>query len=266
MILAADIGGTNMRLARGDADGTIRETRVFPTPASFEEGMALLRRELLALKGEETIERVVIGVPGSVEDHRTLTSAKHLPDWGRHDIAGALEETLGAPVVLENDTALGALGEALNGAGKGFPIVAYIAIGTGIGGARVVDGTLDRNSFGFEIGHQYLSSEDETELEELVSGTAVEKAEGVAAKEVVDEEKWAGYAKKFAHGLYNTLLHWSPDVVVLGGSLMRDNGMRIEDIVAELERINEAIPELPPVRCAALEYPGLVGALVLTDS
>jgi predicted NBD/HSP70 family sugar kinase len=263
MMLVADIGGTNMRIASGEADGSIREIRNHPTPPSFEEGMALLISEMQALKGDESVECIVIGVPGSVsEDGHTLISAKHLPDWSGHDIAAALE-VLDAPVTLENDTTLGALGEALGGAGKGFPIVAYLAVGTGIGGARVVDGAIDQNSYGFEIGHQYLSSEDETELEELVSGTAVEAAEGIPAKELVSEEKWRGYANKFAHGLYNTLLHWSPDVVVLGGSLMRNNGMRVEDIVAELERINEAIPTLPEVRKAELEYPGLVGALLL---
>jgi predicted NBD/HSP70 family sugar kinase len=262
MMLVADIGGTNMRIASGEADGSIREMRNHPTPASFGEGMALLISEMQALKGDESVERIVIGVPGSVsEDGRTLISAKHLPDWSGHDIAAALE-VLGAPVTLENDTTLGALGEALGGAGKGFPIVAYLAVGTGIGGARVVDGAIDRNSYGFEIGHQYLSAEDEIELEELVSGTAVEEVEGVPAKDLVNEEKWREYANKFAHGLYNTLLHWSPDVVVLGGSLMRNNGMRVEDIVAELERINEAIPKLPEVRKTALEYPGLVGALL----
>lgn len=251
-----------MRIASGEADGSIREIRTHSTPVSFKEGMALLLSEMQALKGDEPVERIVIGVPGSVsEDGRTLLSAKHLHDWGGHDIASELE-ALGAPVTLENDTTLGALGEALGGAGKDFPIVAYLAVGTGIGGARVVDGAIDRNSYGFEIGHQYLSYNDETELEELVSGTAVEGAEGMAAKNLVDEEKWRGYANKFAHGLYNTLLHWSPDVVVLGGSLMRNNGMRIDDIVAELERINEAIPKLPEVRKAALEYPGLVGALL----
>lgn len=263
MMLVADIGGTNMRIASGDADGTIRDIHVHPTPTSFEEGIALLQTQMQELKGTDSVERIVIGVPGSVsEDKRTLISAKHLSDWSGHDIAAPLEEIFGAPVMLENDTTLGALGEALAGAGKGFPIVAYLAVGTGIGGARIVDGAIDRNSYGFEIGHQYLSYDDETELEELVSGTAVEGAEGVAAKNLVDEEKWRGYANKFAHGLYNTLLHWSPDVVVLGGSLMRNNGMRVEDINAELERINEAIPKLPEVRKVALEYPGLVGALL----
>lgn len=265
MMLVADIGGTTMRVASGDADGTLREVRTHPTPPAFIDGMALLAAEMQSLMGTEQIERIVIGVPGSVEDERTLVSAKHLPEWGGHDIKGALEDALTVPVTLENDTALGALGEAVKGAGTGFPIVAYVAIGTGIGGARIVDGAIDRNAYGFEIGHQYLSSTEETELEELVSGAAVKEAEGVAAKDLIDEEKWQKYSKKFAHGLYNTLLHWSPDVVVLGGSLMRNNGMRVEDIVAELERINEVIPELPPVRKAALEYPGLVGALLLQD-
>ena len=263
MRLAADIGGTNMRVALGSADGTISKIEVHDSPSVYTDGIELLTDTLKKLAEGHTIEGVTIGVPGSVStDKRTLIHAAHLPAWSGNDMASALESALGAPVTLENDALLAALGEANVGAGKGHAIVAYIGIGTGIGAARIVDGRIDRNSFGFEAGHQYLSYDDEVELEELVSGTAVEEEQGVSAKELGESNVWQMYERRLAHGLYNTLLHWSPDCLVLGGSLMRAPGLTVEGITEELERINRSIPTLPPIRKGTLEYPGVVGALL----
>jgi predicted NBD/HSP70 family sugar kinase len=265
MILAADIGGTTMRVAIGSADGEIHDMQKLDTPSSFEEGVSMLARAMDELWGEQDVEHVVVGIAGVLDrQHRSLVWSPHLTDWEGKDLAGRLEEALSLPVTIENDAALGALGEAVRGAGSGSPIVAYIAIGTGIGGARIVDGAIDRSAYGFEIGHQYLGVG--VEFEELVSGTAVESAHGMAAKDVTDPAVWKEYAERFSIGLYNTLLHWSPDTVVLGGSLMRESGMHIEDIARALHAINKAIPRLPEIRHAALEYPGIVGALILTDS
>ncbi len=262
MRLVADIGGTTMRVAIGTADGTITAVEKLDTPASYAEGLRALIGTMDRLREGHAASDVVVGIAGVLaEGHRALAQSAHLPDWANHPLADDLESALSLPVALENDSALAALGEARIGAGKDATIVVYLGIGTGIGGARVVDGHIDRSAFGFEVGHQYLAPG--TELEELVSGSAVERIEGTPAKEVTDPALWRDYAHQFAAGLYNTLLHWSPDVVVLGGSLMRDNGMRIDDIREGLERVNEAIPLLPPIVCAKLPYPGLAGALLL---
>ncbi len=250
-----------MRVALGSADGTITEVKKIPTPPSFDEGVAALIYEFTALRGDQDVEQAVIGIAGVLNREKNmLLWSPHLPEWAGKDLKTALEAGLGVPVMLENDAAVAALGEATHGAANGYAIVAYVTIGTGVGGARIVDGSIDRSAFGYEIGHQYIS--EDLRLEELVSGTAVLKEQGVPAKEIADEGVWSEYERRFARGLYNTLLHWSPDCVVLGGSMMNVPGMRIEKIVEELARINKAIPALPEVRKAKLEYPGIVGALI----
>ena len=254
-----------MRVAIGRPDGTILRSEKFDTPETGEMGAERLIEAMRQLRGEEEVSAVVVGIAGVLhKDRKSLRWSPHLEGWVGYDLHGALSQALSLPVTLENDAALGALGEAVAGAGAGSAIVAYVAVGTGIGGARIVDGKIDRSAFGFEIGHQYVSGD--VELEEMVSGTAVERSHGVPAKDIMDMDIWREYAKRFAYGLYNTLLHWSPDTVVLSGSLMRESGMHVEDIRAELERINRAIPSLPDIRHGKLEYPGLVGALILTDS
>lgn len=265
MRLVADIGGTNMRIAVGDTNGTILRMEKHDTPSVYAHGIDVLVKTMEELRADAEVDSVVIGVAGvKSEDGRSLSWSPHLAGWVGRDLAGDLEAALALPVALQNDAALGALGEALLGAGAGAPIVAYLAVGTGIGGGRIVDGTLDRSSFGFEVGHQYLSPGGE--FEELVSGSAIERLEGVSALAFEDRARWRDYAHQFAVGLYNTLLHWSPDRVVLGGSLMADDGLHIEEIMEGLHAVNRAIPQLPEIRKAALEYPGLVGALVYSGT
>ena len=97
------------------------------------------------------------GVPGILNKEKTvLLSAPNLEKWEDVFLKEALEKALDVPVRLENDAALGALGEAVFGAGKDKRIVAYFTVSTGVGGARVTDGRLDEGAFGFEPHRQIV--------------------------------------------------------------------------------------------------------------
>ena len=87
---------------------------------------------------------------------------------------------------------------------------------------RFVNGEIDKNRFGFEPGHQIIDIENNNpkSLEDLVSGTALEKRTGQKPYEVTDPKIWDELAHQLSYGLYNTILHWSPDAVVLGGPMM----------------------------------------------
>lgn len=264
MRIIADIGGTTMRVALSSAPGIVSEYKVAETPVTAREGVSMLKLLTTHLEGSDEATEAVIGIAGILTPDKTaLAFARHLPGWKTENMKVLFEEALGIPVHLENDTMLGALGEAKYGAGKGSAIVAYVAVGTGIGGARVVDGALDRNVRGFEIGHQYLgSTEGAQEFEELVSGSSIMKHYGKRASDIHDEDFWDSRAKEFSYGLYNTLLHWSPSIVVLGGSLFKGIGMKKESIENHLQSINRIIPSLPPLFYATLPEPGLMGGSV----
>lgn len=263
MMIAADIGGTMMRVATGEANGTLLDVRYVDTPITAKEGIDILASEISQLKDAAFAECAVIGIAGVLDSSRKgLAWSPHLKGWTGVDLAAALQTALGIPVSLENDAALGALGEARLGAGAQSAVLAYVAVGTGIGGARIVDGKIDRNAFGFEIGHQYLAFAEGTEFEQLVSGAAISLERGTAAKDITDPAIWDEYARLFSFGLYNSILHWSPDTVVLGGSLIGENGMQIASIGKHLDAINRALPRLPNIMQATLEYPGLVGGLI----
>ena len=265
MILLGDIGGTNMRLAR--AQEPLSPVHI-KTPQTYEEGLSQIIRTAREISGSEPIESIIAGVPGvlSLEKDRLLR-APHLTQWVDRLLVRDLNEALGATVILENDAALVGLGEAHYGAGRKSAIMVYITISTGVNGARIVEGRIDRSINGFEVGSQYLSHGDTLEtFEGLVSGTAIHKKYGVSPKELgLDHPVWEELARTVAIGVHNTILEWSPDTIVLGGSMFNTIGINVSRVRDHLKDIMHAFPDIPHVFHAELgDDGGLYGGLVLS--
>lgn len=245
MYLLADIGGTKTRLAASKELLSFSEPVVFATPTEPGAIAEMLMQEAYKLTGGAAAP-LMIGKPVYM------------------DIEKEVRKRAGAEVYFENDTALVGLGEAHHGAGKGASIFVYITVSTGVNGVRIVDGTIDRSARGFEIGGQYLATEGKTSLEDLISGRAVEKHYGMHPRELgTDHPLWEESARILAYGLHNTILHWSPDRVAIGGSMMKDVGISLDRVRSHLVAIRNKFSSLPEVRHSALEDSGgLWGALV----
>jgi len=270
MIIVSDIGGSHMRIAVSDTPDSFEEPAVLDTPEDFDAAVAAFASAVTGLAHGRPITGGMVGLAGLLSPDRTvLLRSPHLRGWEGKNVTEAFSQAVGAPIRFENDVALGALGEAKHGAGAGVSLVAYLAAGTGINGARVIDGRLDRTAFGFEIGHQLLGSDaNATEWESLVSGSGVAQRYGKPSSEITDTAIWNECADYFAYGLYNTILYWSPERVVLGGSLfLKPSPIPLERIKTTLRSIAFALPELPDIRLAALgDYSGLYGALDLAQT
>lgn len=263
MYILFDIGGTKMRFAVTKDGKEFGEPKVVDTPPSFEEGIALIKEIAVELSEEKEIKTAVGGVAGAFNKEKSkLINSPHLHSWVNRELKGELESAFNAPVYLENDSALAGLGEAISGAGKGKDIVAYITVSTGVGGVRIVNGKIDNSAYGFEPGHQIIDFKESKYLEDLISGTAIEKKFTKRAYEVTDEKVWDELAKLLAYGLNNTIVHWSPDVVVLGGSMIvKEVGIKIPKVVECLKSILYIFPKLPEIKQASLEdFGGLYGA------
>ena len=243
-----------MRVA-GSADlKTFGEPIIHETPQDFDQGMQLLSVLAERVSGGDRIDLICGGVPGVVDQkNNILLRSPHLPKW----------EGKKMPVnFLENDTALVGLGEAIFGAGKGDEIVVYVTVSTGVGGVRIVEGKIDKRRFGFEPGHQLLK--DGVKLEELVSGSAFLRRYGRPAFEISDSIVWEEAAKALAMGLHNSILHWSPDALILGGQMIVGQGpsLSLESVKQYLSQSLTIFPELPIIKKAALgDLGGLWGAM-----
>ena len=158
-----DIGGTKIGGALVDGSGNIiRETRV-PTPAQDSDAIAdavvQLIREL-----SEGVDVVAAGVAaaGFVDAERAnIVYAPNL-SWRNEPIKAKIQAKVSMPVFIENDANAAGWAEYRFGAGAGARHVVMLTIGTGVGGAIIVDGKLLRGGFGLaaELGHVPLNGGD----------------------------------------------------------------------------------------------------------
>ena len=158
--VGVDLGGTSIHAA-AVRDGTILREVGGKTPRSGEDVEVLDRIAGLVedlrvgLAPGEGISGVCVGAPGAVDaDTGIVWNAPNL-GWSRFPLADALSEILRLPVVVENDVTIGAIGEHTHGAGRGTRHMIAIFVGTGVGGALLVDGQPYRGFRGAagEVGH-----------------------------------------------------------------------------------------------------------------
>jgi predicted NBD/HSP70 family sugar kinase len=274
MYVLFDIGGTKTRIATSRDLLSVDEVAKFDTPPKYEDGMREIETHVTALVSGGKVEGVAGGIRGPLNHEKTgIISETTLRDWVGRNITGDLGRICGAPVYLENDTAMVGLGEVHFGAGKGYDIVAYHTVSTGVGGARFVHGKIDVTSVGFEPGHQVLDIDQTVlgrhtppTLQNLVSGTALEKRRGVKPYEISqDDAVWDELARYLAHGLKNTIVYWSPDIIVLGGSMVvGDPRIFLKDIVRHTREVLGGLVPCPPIVDAKLkDEGGLYGAMAL---
>lgn len=273
MYILFDIGGTNMRIALSRDGETFGEPTIISTPKDFDQGMEAIKEIVQEMSGGATIIAAGGGIAGTLSKDRSIfLNGPHLQGWNQKPIKKALENALGVPVFVENDTAVVGLGEAVAGAGKGHDIVVYMTVSTGVGGVRIVNKHIDISRIGFEPGHQIIDAGGALressvggrgiDLEGYISGSAITERYDKKPYEITDEKFWDEMARLLAYGLNNTIVHWSPDIVVIGGSMMKKIGIPIDRVRAHLKGILHIYPELPLIEHSSLEdIGGLHGAL-----
>ena len=280
MFILFDIGGTKMRVVAANREKFIGEPTVVSTPKDFNDGIATLMRIISNFVEQFSaehgaLEAIVGGIAGPLNKERTaLIASPNIGGWVGQDIKAALSLAFQVQIEIENDSALVGLGEAHFGAGRGKGIVAYLTISTGVGGARIIDGVIDRAFIGFEPGHQIIDPDNSlcptcegNDLEAYVSGSAVEKRFGMKPYEIHDEKIWDELAKFLAYGLNNTIVHWSPDIIVLGGSMMNQVGIPVANVREHLAKILKIFPDMPLIEKAELgDFGGLYGSLAYTKT
>jgi len=240
-----DIGGTKTRIATSTDLKSFDEVKSYKTPSTFKAGMQLFVETVDGLTDEVTA--FAGGIRGRLmEDKSGIENDGVLTKWAGESIVGYLQKKYNeVPVFIENDAAIAGVGEAVFGGGAGLDIVAYHTVSTGVGGVKIEHGEIDESNIGFEPGHQILDidrtilGEDITPtLENMVSGTAIKQRFGVEPYEIPQTDVlWDDLAGYLSQGLRNTILYWSPDAIVLGGSMI------IGDPAIKIDAIRKATAE-----------------------
>jgi glucokinase len=301
VVLGIEIGGTKLQIVQGGAGGHIRH-RWRATVDQARGGVGILeqlRLGLAELGAAGTLTAVAVGFGGPV-DHRTgrICKSHQIEGWDDFPLADWLEQSSGAPVVVENDANTAALGEAVRGAGVGADPLFYVTLGSGVGGGLVVGGRIYHGAppGEAEFGHVRLDR-DGTTVESRCSGWAVDarirqlrqtepssflarslpptaggeakllsaalEAGDPAAGRVVRE-----VAADLAFALSHAVHLFHPQMIVLGGGLSLVGESLRTAVAAHLPlHVMEAFAPGPEVRLAALGEDAVpVGALCLAAS
>lgn len=274
MYLLFDIGGTRTRMVLSEDGRTLSDEKiVFETPQSYDEGLktfAKNARELL--KDAPTLKAVVGGVAASFNrsGSQLIGGGVQIKDWLQKPLKSDLESISNSKVFITNDTMMGGLAQSYFGPAKGYQISVYVTISTGVGGARIVDGKIDHNALGFEPGWQIIDGgnalskgwSERGYLADYVGGMGILRNEKKRPQDIDDILFWESRADLLAIGLYNMTTMLSPDIITLGGPMMRSIPFGyLEKKYREL--LHKVFPIEQPVLKLALfgDDVGLYGAL-----
>jgi glucokinase len=297
MVGAVDIGGTKMAVGIVDENGKVLSRMECPTDAdcSYSKGLELIVGMLqqTAQNAGAEISGIGIGSTGPVHPFTgEFGDVDFLPQWRRKNPVQDLGRTFNVRVALENDADAGALAEAAWGAGKSKLRLVYVTIGTGIGGGIILDGQLYRgvDAAHPEVGHHVIDPSGPPCScgfrgcwESLAAGPAmVEWFKTEAPSDYLNREEVSGKqicqlalegdslalravereTYYLALGLANLVNLFTPDVIVLGGGMMKSSGLFLEGIRAIIRQGCRFVPvEKTELVLASLgEDANLIGA------
>src|SRR5579862_7827926 len=160
--IGVDMGGTNLRIAAVSTEGQLLEKITLGVKVALGRDYVIgemcdaIRRLTDQYRETGRFLGAGIGVPGII-DMKTgmMRKSANLPGWSDYPVRDVIERQLGARVFLDNDANVAALGEKWLGAGRDADNMAMLTLGTGIGGAIILNGKLFYGMSGLagEFGH-----------------------------------------------------------------------------------------------------------------
>lgn len=248
--IGIDIGGTKIAGALVAEDGRIVRTHKVPTPATNPDAIADAVVELVEeLSRDVEVCAAGVAAAGFIDDTRSKIYYAPNLSWRNEPFKEKLSAKLSIPVFIDNDANAAGWAEYRFGAGRGVQHMVMLTIGTGVGGAIIVDGRMLRGGFGIaaELGHISMVPDgvlcgcgQKGCLESYGSGTALLKA----AKALADsgDPKGARLAELKAKvgeltgaEVYEAILEKDPGALELLGDLGRMLGRAVASLCAVLD-------------------------------
>jgi fructokinase len=231
-----ETGGTKILARVVDAGGRVLADGRWPTTtpqAALEDLAAFIAT---AVPAGRSLGGIGIAAFGPVvRDERSRDYGRILntpkPGWSGSNLRAALAGRLGVPVAVDTDVNAAARAEWQRGAGRGVRCLAYVTVGTGIGGGLVLDGRPLQAALHPEIGHIRLARREgdraqsvcpfhENCVEGLAAGPAIARRLG-ANRVLTDDTAVLGLVADYLGDLAATLvLSWSPGRIVWGGGVI----------------------------------------------
>ena len=160
--IGIDLGGTLIKYALVTEKGKLLYYKTHSTDANTSRGKVIKNLEICAKDALATanvknldVLGIGVGIPGVVDNGVVQGGAENLPDWENLHFEDLFRRKVGLPVWIENDANLMALAEARYGSCIGIKDAVFLTIGTGVGGAMIINGMLysGYRNRGAELGH-----------------------------------------------------------------------------------------------------------------
>ncbi|ALX50127.1 ROK family protein [Lentibacillus amyloliquefaciens] len=282
LIGGIEAGGTKIVCAVGDRSGEIKAKQSISTRDPDET-----LQEVKAFFSDYELESLGVGSFGPINLNKnsdTYGMILNTPKtaWKHFDLLGRLQQDFRIPIFIDTDVNAACLSEYRHGAGKDVNSCLYITVGTGIGAGLVQEGRTFQGRTHPEMGHVIVPQHpDDTFpgvcpyhgncLEGMASGPAIEKRHGRKGHLLADDVNvWEIEAHYLAHAIASYTLILSPERIILGGGVMKQDVLfplvrqkvfgLVNDYV-DMGNMNEFIvtPELG-------DEQGVKGAIALTVS
>lgn len=249
-ILAIDVGGTKFTLAGFEgARLKFRESRSTDRAGGPQWLFSQVEQIFLSWRDAYGFrpDCCGIGFGGPVDfPSQTVTLSTHVDGWAQYPLVENVARLTRVPVIMDNDANVGALGEAVHGAGQGAESLFYITLSTGIGGGIVIDGRIYRgaDSYAGEIGHLNIEPEgpdclcgSRGCLERMCCGLWLEQDFGKPVAELFRDQSFVqSYVVRLARGLKAALMLLNPARIVIGGGISKSGDALFSPLREEVNR------------------------------
>lgn len=253
-LAAIDIGGTTIKIATWK-DNQLQDKHAVDTPKDLESFYQVLTNEVNKIKENTDIKGVAISSPGAVNQKTGIIGGSSaIPYIHNFKIVDELEKRFGLPVSIENDANSAALGELAEGSGKGCDSMAFFVIGTGIGGALIINHKVWHGAhlFGGEFGYMIMGDHTLSELASPVSMAnrynerTGKHLDGKTIFELADQDDPVAsdvrqtLIHSLAVAIYNIQHSFDPEKIVLGGGIS-NNPELIPLLNKEIDRLKDGL-------------------------
>jgi len=238
-VLCFDIGGTTIKCGLYREDGTlVKKIPSRPTDPVTTPIIETVRKMVYEVKAYTSFSGIAISSAGVIDSQKgaVVYSGYTIPNYTGTNFKSTFEEEFSVPCEVENDVNAACLAEFWKGAGRGAESLVCLTIGTGVGGAVMIDGKLI-NGVGFTAGEIGYMAIDGNYFQDIASTTfLIQKANelagcqkfengkeifaGAIQKDLICQEAITQLIDNLAQGLVNIIYLLNPEKIVLGGGIM----------------------------------------------
>lgn len=285
-VIGIDLGGSAIKLGRFDWKGNCLQSLTVPTPqpALPEAVLAAMIDAIQQIDPDHKTVAIGVGTPGPADAAgRIARVAINLEGWHDIPLADWLEAKTNRVTVLANDANCAGMGEYWLGAGRHFQDVILLTLGTGVGGAVILNGKLfvGREGAAGELGLITLNpdgpecnSGNSGSLEQYTSVRAIRRRTGLEPDELGKRAKtgdpeaiafWQTYGRDLGAGLASLIYVLTPEAVIIGGGVSASADFFFPSLWAEIERrvLSSSRSGLQLLKAELGNQAGMVGAAKL---